>query len=196
MAADRRVGGIGQAELDDRGAAALRQFVRPGERQEAVHDQALDLVAAQFDRPRAADEPRPCAQQRDRDLVGSIHRQQLLLRYPAALHQLREAGGGQALARRATAGVEALLDQVGERQVHVVAAQHQVVADADAGQARRAAAVRGGLDLDQREVGGAAADVAHQHQARSGKLIRKTVAMAEQPVVEGGLRLLEQAQAG
>ncbi len=195
MAADRRVGGIGQAELDDRGAAALRQFVRPGERQEAVHDQALDFVAAQFDRTRAADQAGTGAEQGHRNVLGSIHRQQLLLRYPAALHQLREAGGGQALARRATAGVEALLDQVGERQVHVVAAQHQVVADADAGQARRRDAVRGGLDLDQGEVGGAAADVAHQQQAGLRELGGELFAVAEQPVVEGGLRLLQQAQA-
>ncbi|GAB1461918.1 hypothetical protein MASR2M50_36930 [Thauera sp.] len=191
VAADRRVGGIGQTELDDRGAPAPGRLVRRDQGQEAVHHEAQDLVAAQLGRARRADQARPGAEQGDLDLFRRVRGEQLLLRHAAALHQLRELGGGQAFAARE----QALLHQVGERQVHVVAAQHQVVADADAGQARRRDAVRGGLDLDQGEVGGAAADVAHQQQAglreRGGELF----AVAEQPVVEGGLRLLQQAQA-
>jgi hypothetical protein len=46
VAADRRVGGIGQAELDDRGAPARGCLVGSDQRQEAVHHQAQDLVAA------------------------------------------------------------------------------------------------------------------------------------------------------
>ncbi len=191
MAADRRVGGIGQAELDDRGAPAPGRLVRRDQGQEAVHHQAQDLVAAQLGRARRADQARPGAEQGDLDLFRRVGGEQLLLRRPAALHQLRELGGGQAFAARE----QALLHQVGERQVHVVAAQHQVVADADAGQARRRDAVRGGLDLDQGEVGGAAADVAHQQQAGLRQLGGELFAVAEKPVVEGGLRLLQQAQA-
>ena len=52
------------------------------------------------------------------------------------------------------------------------------------------------LDLDQREVGGAAADVADQHEPRVGELRGQRVAMTEQPVVERRLRLFEQAQRG
>jgi hypothetical protein len=82
---------------------------------------------------------------------------------------------------------------VGEGQVHVVAAQHQVVADADAGELGRAA-VGAGLDLHQREVGGAAAHVAHQHQPGLGQLGGEGGAVAEDPVLEGGLGFLDQAQ--
>ena len=53
---------------------------------------------------------------------------------------------------------DALLDDLRERQIEVVAAEQQVIAD---GGAREAVAVR--VDVDQREVGRAAADVEHEH---------------------------------
>jgi hypothetical protein len=80
---------------------------------------------------------------------------------------------------------------VGEGEVHVVAAEHQVIADADARQHRLAVAQR---DLDQRQVGGAAADVADEQQARLCEFVGEPLLMPEEPVVEGRLRFLEQAQ--
>ena len=52
------------------------------------------------------------------------------------------------------------------------------------------------LDFDQREVGGAAAHVADQHETRVRKLAREPFAMMKQPVVERRLRLFEQPQRG
>ena len=52
------------------------------------------------------------------------------------------------------------------------------------------------LDVDQREVGGAAADVDHQHEPHvRERRSAERVAVAVEPVVERGLRLLEQAHA-
>ncbi len=52
------------------------------------------------------------------------------------------------------------------------------------------------FDLDQAEVGGAAADVAHQHQPRVGQRAGQRVAVAQQPVVERRLRFFQQPQRG
>ncbi len=76
-----------------------------------------------------------------------------------------------------------------EREVHVVAAEHQMVAHTDAGERRLAVAH---LDFDQREVGGAAAHVADQHEPCIRQFSRQTLAMMKQPVVERGLWLFQQ----
>jgi hypothetical protein len=55
---------------------------------------------------------------------------------------------------------------VGEREVHVVAAEHEVVTDPDADEPRPAAVA---LDADQREVGGSATDVADQQRPQPGQ---------------------------
>ncbi len=57
--------------------------------------------------------------------------------------------------------LEALLEQAGERQVHVVAAEQDVLADGDALEGEVAVALGHG---DQAEVGRAAADVADEDQ--------------------------------
>ena len=56
-------------------------------------------------------------------------------------------------------------DRVGQGQVHVVAAQQDVLAD---GQARQREVARVVVDGDQREVGRAAADVAHEQDDVAG----------------------------
>ncbi len=58
------------------------------------------------------------------------------------------------------------LDPAGEREVHVVAAEHEVVAHAGAGELGLAGGVE--RDVDQGQVGGAAAHVHHQQAARVG----------------------------
>ena len=187
MASDRRIGRVGQAELDDAGAPPLGEFVGADRGQEAIDDERLDLNPGELHRARRADQLRAAAEQRERDPLRRAGGQQLLLGHAAALHELREARRRQALA-----AAQALLGQVGEGQVHVVAAQHQVVAHADAGELGRAA-VGGGLDLHQREVGGAAAHVAHQHQPGRCQLGGEGGAVAEDPVLEGGLGFFDQA---
>ena len=61
---------------------------------------------------------------------------------------------------------EAAGDVVGQRQIHVVAAHQQVIADGDAPQ-HQFALLFG--DADERQVGGAAADVADQQRIADRK---------------------------
>src|SRR6201747_1315692 len=76
-------------------------------------------------------------------------------------------------------------------KIHVVAAKHQVIANANASQLWLPILK---MHLDECEVRRAAAHIADQHEARLGKPCGKRPAMMKQPVVEGGLRLFEQAQ--
>src|SRR3954470_21609606 len=87
---------------------------------------------------------------------------------------------------------EALLDDACEREVHVVAALQYVIANGDALE-REVAVVL--ADEDQAEVGGAAADVAHQQQVAHAKRPAPGLARAVDPRVAGSLRLLEQGYA-
>ena len=88
---------------------------------------------------------------------------------------------------------ELLLDVMRQRQVDVVAAEHQVVADGDAPEAR---AGRRLDDGDQAEVGRAAADVADQDQLARPHLALPAVLVRDDPAVERRLRLLEQRDRG
>ena len=87
---------------------------------------------------------------------------------------------------RCRATVHAGLYRVCEGQVHVVAAQHQVVAYTDAFQVDFA--VGAVVDADQAQVGGAPTYVAYQCQAAATQRLRQIVVVAGQPVVERGLR--------
>ncbi len=80
---------------------------------------------------------------------------------------------------------------MGESEIHVVATKHQVVADADARQLRLAVLER---HLDQRQVRRAAADIANKQQPRTREFLGEALLVAEKPVIEGRLRLFEQAQ--
>src|ERR1700752_4520351 len=60
---------------------------------------------------------------------------------------------------RFSCGFEFGLKRIGKRQIHVVAAQEYVFADADAFELQRAAIVGDG---NEAEIGGAAADITHQ----------------------------------
>ena len=85
--------------------------------------------------------------------------------------------------------LEPLLQQAREREVHVVAAEQDVIADRDALE-REVAVVL--ADRDQAEVGRAAADVADEDRSPTRIRRRQLVALRVEPRVEGGLRLLEQ----
>ena len=78
---------------------------------------------------------------------------------------------------------------VGQGQVHVVAAQQDVVADRHAGQHQLARLL---ADGDQRQVGGAAAHVADQHHVADLDLLAPLVVAGVDPGIKGGLRLLQQ----
>ena len=88
--------------------------------------------------------------------------------------------------------LEALLHDAREREVHVVAAEQDVIANRDALE-REVAVVL--ADQDQAEIGRAAADVAHQQQVADAELPPPELARAVDPRIAGGLRLLEQCHA-
>ena len=111
--------------------------------------------------------------------------EQRLLRHAGLVPQRLQLPGVDAV----SFPFEPLLHDVRQRQVHVVAAEQDVIADRDALEREVAVAL---ADRDQREVGGAAADVAHQHDVADAQLPAPAVARAVDPRVEGGLRLLEQ----
>src|SRR5690606_4926253 len=79
--------------------------------------------------------------------------------------------------------------QVGQRQVHIVAAQQNVVAHGHAVRFELAVALE---DRDQREVAGAAADVDYQDDVARRYLFAPAAAAALDPAVQGRLRLFEQ----
>ncbi len=83
---------------------------------------------------------------------------------------------------------EPLGHDAGEREIDIVAAEQDVIAHRDAVEAQFA--VRFG-DGDQREIGGAAADIDHQNEIADGDAL-PPIGMAFDPGVEGGLRLFEQ----
>ena len=101
------------------------------------------------------------------------------------MHQRQELPGIQRLAF----GLQLGLQRVGQRQVHVVAAEQDVLADADALQLQVAGVIGHG---DQAEVGGAAADVAHQDDVAGLDRVAPLPASLRGPGVEGGLRFLQQ----
>ena len=186
MACDGRVSRIRQTELDDAGAAFAQGLADGFAGHEAIDQKLLDLVALQRGRAGAADELRAAPQQGHLDLLGGVCRQQLFFGHAAALHQLP-----QACCRQGGVWPHALLDPLRQGQVHVVAAQHEVVAHANAGELGLVLVVR---HLNQGEVGGATAHVTHQHQAGVAQGSAQVGAVPKQPIVKGRLRFFQQAQ--
>ena len=153
---DGGVGRVGQADLGQAGAAAARgQIGRSARRQEAVEQHRLEQLARELGLDRAPDDLRAAAQNihgrrvllgfREKRFLGAPARVQQAdaLRRVEALHALRQRAG----------------NRVGQGQVHVVAAQQDVLAH---GQTREHQVAGFVLDGDQGEVGRPAADVAHQ----------------------------------
>ena len=68
-------------------------------------------------------------------------------------------------------GGEFLVKRVGEREVHVVATEENMVADREAGELDIAA---GFGDGDQREIAGATADIDHEDDVADLRSLRKS----------------------
>ena len=86
-------------------------------------------------------------------------------------------------------GLQPGLHGVGECQVHIVAAEQDVLADADAFEFELAVDVGDG---DQAEIGGSATDVADEDDVAGGDEVMPGFSGLRGPGVEGGLRLLQQ----
>ena len=81
--------------------------------------------------------------------------------------------------------------QPGEREIEIVAAEQQVLAD---GGAREVDPVAFARDADQAEVAGAAADVADQHDLAVEELLARAREIVGDPGIEGRGGLFEQRQ--
>jgi hypothetical protein len=189
VAGDRGVLRIRQAELRQAGARAHgRARGRFHAREEAVGDEGRDFVAREFGADRAADQLRAAARHDDRPGGGIGVGQQVLLGAAAGVGEGAHLPGVELGA----VGLQLACDQVGQREVHVVAAQQDMVADGDAVRFQLAVALEDG---DQREVAGAAADVDHQHDVAGLHLLAPAAAAALDPAVQGRLRLFQQGRA-
>src|SRR5262249_46714268 len=123
VARDRRVVGVRQAELAQAaGAAALGLRFGADLREEAVDEQRLGGVALDDGLLRPADELRAAPEDRDGHRLRRLLAEQLLLRSATGLHE-------RALLERIEA--ELAPGERGEREVHVVAAEQDVIADGD-----------------------------------------------------------------
>ena len=190
MARNGRIRRIRQAKAAQRALALDRHIRQRHLRQKPLHHPLLHLLPRERGGLGAAQQLAAAAQQRDCDSLGCILRQQLLLGHTAALHQLRKARGGELLAF----SCQLLLQLVGQRQIHVVAAKHQVFTHGCARKGRQAAICRR-LHANQRQIRRAAAHVHHQHQTAGCQLLRKLLALQHQPVVKGCLGLFQQLDA-
>jgi hypothetical protein len=179
------VGGIGQAQLHQAPGAPQRARVARDLGEEAIEHAGPNLVAHQARAQRGPDQLAAGAQHRDRQRLGGVGRQQPLLRATALVHQLGEAQRAQ----RAL-GAQLGLTALGQQEVHVVAAQHEVVAHGDARHARAALAP---LHANEGEVRGAPAAVHHHHQLHLAECRVERAAVLAQEAVERGQRLLHQA---
>lgn len=162
MLADRRFRRIRQAELDHAATFPVRQIVKPRQREKTIQGNSPDFTPRQRDRTGAANQFGAAAQQGHIGLLRRIVRQEPLLGDPALLDQLRQIRRRQALIR----ATQTAFGHMRQGQVDIVAAEHQMVADPDAGQFGFVPAL---LHFDQGQVGGAAADIANQQQMHIGQ---------------------------
>ncbi len=189
MPRDARVLRVRQAELRQADARAAHRPRRALHlREEAFEDRLRQLGARQFGADRAADQLRAAARHDERHGVGGGVAEQRFLGRAARVGeraQLPRVGLG-ALRR------ELARDHVREREIHVVAAEQDVLADRDAMQFEIAFA----LDhRDQREVGRAAADIDHENDVADLDLLAPLAGALLDPAIQRGLRFFEQRHA-
>ena len=189
MPCDCRIGFVRESEFaqPDAPIACSGDLARRRRGQELVDD-PLHVVSAEIDRNCLADHGTAGAEQPDRRAFG----------WRLAEHSFL-GGGARSAERRALGNREPhprsrvgdpALNQRGECEIDVVAAEQQVISDRDTFERRHA-----GFDPDanQTEVCRAAADVAHERQSIvfSGRRFRS---MFGHPCVERGDRLLQERQ--
>ena len=188
--ADDRIGRVGQAEFLEGGTAGFERDVGDaGHFEETVEHDLLEGRAVELGREGAGEEAGAAGRDGDGGLVE---------RGVGKEGDFRDAGGvdeGEELpVVDGFSGVFELGAQgVGEREVHVVAAEQEVLADADAFEREISAARRDG---DEAEIRGAAADVADEHDVAGADLGAPIGSGLGGPGVERGLRFFEQDDVG
>ena len=186
MARDRRVLGVGQTELRERGArAAERACVGLDQREKALEQDALEIFARELGVEGPADQLGAATRDGDGRAREVEVAEQLFLGNARGLRE----GGGLHRVERAAVFLQLRAQPVREREIHVVAAEQDVLTDCDALEGQLAVLLAHG---DQREVAGAAADVDDQDGVVHADLPAPVALRAGHPAVQGGLWLLEQ----
>ena len=186
MPCHRRVGGIWQAELlQSHRSSSCRHLIGADSRQESVEQHLIEVHPAQRRPDGAADQFRAFSENRH-GMLGAIRGgEQRLLRHPALVPQRLQLPGVDAM----TIQLEPLLNQPREREIHVVAAEQNVIANRHALEREIALVL---TDENQAEVRGAAADVADEHEIADAQPPPPRLAGAVDPRIAGGLRFFEQ----
>ena len=161
VARDRGVALVRQPELTQSGAAVPRRrpVGRRRDRQKLV-ERPVDVATGQVGRGRRADDGAPRTKHRNGNLLGRRVAEHPLFGGAAQAAQDRPLSNGQAQIRMRFD--HSPLDDRRKRQIDIVAAEQQMIADRDALERRRSGL---GPHANQAEIGGAAADVAHQRHA-------------------------------
>ena len=185
--------GIGCERQPQRGEPGprclLRDLVGGRQRQEAVQEHPLDLVASHRDAAGAGEQSRASALVRDDGLFGSVGGEQPFFGSPRRLYD-------RGPHRRVGRPLDARLVECehGQGRVHVVASQHEVTAN---GHALEPVLIRLtallGTNAHQRQVGRSTADVDDENQLGIAQLRFEVFGVGTEVVIERGLRLLDQA---
>ncbi|EAU63646.1 conserved hypothetical protein, partial [Stigmatella aurantiaca DW4/3-1] len=185
---DPRVLGVGQRHLGQAGAARGAGQLRDGRGgKEAIGEQPVQLLPGQLRAQRAADERRAPARNGDGGAAQGGIRVERLLGLAAAIGQGVELPRIELLAL----GGQLLGQGVGQRQVHVVAAQQDVVSHGHADQLHLSLPLAHG---DDGEVRGAAAHIHHEDDLAGLHLLPEGLALRFQPRIERRLGLLQQGE--
>ncbi len=190
MAGNGRVGLVRQAQFAEAGSRPPgRTIADLAMREEAVDQELPDALPIDFRGDRAADQPAAAAEHGDGILFAGrpFGGQQRFLGVAAGVPQGDRLPGvelGSLFGKAAG-------DEMGQGQVHVVAADQQVISHGHAAQHQFAAFLGHG---HQREVGRAAAHVADQQRIAQLQGPPPAVAAIGQPGIDGRLRLFQQDQ--
>ncbi len=188
MAGDRGIRGVREAEfLEPDAARPLGAGVGRHDGEEAIHQHLLEVPPAQFRADRSTDQLRSAPA--DDDLLGRDARvleQPFLCRARLVPERLQLPAVDPLPGR-----LEPLLQQPREREVHVVPAEQDVLANRHPLEREIAGLFGHG---DEAEVGGSAAHVAHEDEIADAHALAPRVPLAFEPCVERGLRFFQQRE--
>src|SRR2546423_1048413 len=134
-----------------------------------------------------ATEPAPASRNRERDLPARL-KLGMLLRLAGGVGQRGELPGVEL----ASFGFEPAAHEVRERQIDVVSAEEDVIADREPGEGKPPLLF---AHADEREVARSAADVDDEDDVAGMDELAPRVARRLHPGVERGLRLFEESEA-
>ena len=187
MAGDAGIADIRQPHLVQTASSAAGRFAFvEDEREEAVEENLPEVVDRQVRGLRAADDLPAAAHHGHGVRRRRIRREQGLLRLPTCLREQAILDGIESASAR-----QLRLDVLGKGEVHVVAAEQQMVADRLAEEAELAVLL---VRLNQTDVGGAAADVDDQTEIAGPDAGGVLDGMTCEPAIKCGLWLFEERE--